>query len=150
VLLAGGVTVVVCVGLTIFSFQTKWDFTRFGGILFCAMIILFLFGFMTIFLRAYFPITRMIYAALGALLFSAFLVYDTQKMMGMYGYGYGAIAESPVIPTYINIMIMINLCAGGNHKYSISPEEYIFASLNLYLDIINIFLYLLQLFGRSD
>ena len=33
---------------------------------------------------------------------------------------------------------------GGNHKFSISPEEYIFAALAIYLDIINIFMYLLR------
>ena len=33
---------------------------------------------------------------------------------------------------------------GGNHKYSISPEEYIFAALAIYLDIINIFMYILR------
>lgn len=38
---------------------------------------------------------------------------------------------------------------GGKHKYSISPEEYIFAALNLYLDIINIFLYILTIIGAS-
>lgn len=36
---------------------------------------------------------------------------------------------------------------GGKHKYSISPEEYIFAALNLYLDIVNIFLYILTIIG---
>ncbi len=35
----------------------------------------------------------------------------------------------------------------GGHKLSISPDEYVFASLTLYLDIINIFLYILQLLG---
>ena len=39
---------------------------------------------------------------------------------------------------------------GGNHKYSLSPEEYIFAALNLYLDIINLFLYLLSIFGGGS
>ena len=39
---------------------------------------------------------------------------------------------------------------GGKHKYSLSPEEYIFAALNLYLDIINLFLYLLSIFGSSS
>lgn len=39
------------------------------------------------------------------------------------------------------------LILGGKHKYSISPEEYIFAALNLYLDIVTIFLLLLQLIG---
>ena len=39
---------------------------------------------------------------------------------------------------------------GGKHKYALSPEEYIFAALNLYLDIINLFLYILAIFGNSN
>ena len=37
-------------------------------------------------------------------------------------------------------------------QYSLSPEEYVFASLNLYLDVINLFLYILMIVGgsRSD
>lgn len=62
-------------------------------------------------------ILSLVYASLGALLFSFYLVYDTQLMMG------------------------------GKHKYALSPEEYIFAALNLYLDIINIFLYILTIIG---
>jgi FtsH-binding integral membrane protein len=38
---------------------------------------------------------------------------------------------------------------GGNHKYSISPEEYVFAALNLYLDIVQIFMYILTIIGAS-
>ena len=38
---------------------------------------------------------------------------------------------------------------GGNHKYSISPEEYIFAAIAIYLDIINLFLYILSLVGAA-
>ena len=55
---------------------------------------------------------------------------------------------------------------GGNHKFAISPEEYIFAgdmlivflkwrltikfsALALYLDILNIFLYILRIFGKK-
>lgn len=37
----------------------------------------------------------------------------------------------------------------GNKKLALSPEEYIFAALNLYTDIINIFLYILAIVGRS-
>ena len=59
------------------------------------------------------------YGAAGALLFSFYIIYDTQIMMG------------------------------GKHKYAISPEEYIFAALNLYLDVINLFLYILMIFGGS-
>ena len=38
---------------------------------------------------------------------------------------------------------------GGNHKFSISPEEYIFAAIAIYLDIINIFLYILRIVGAA-
>lgn len=61
----------------------------------------------------------LVYASLGALIFSIYLIYDTQMMMG------------------------------GKHKYSISPEEYVFASLSLYMDIVNIFIYILTIIGLS-
>lgn len=35
----------------------------------------------------------------------------------------------------------------GNKRYSISPEEYVFATLNIYLDIIYLFSFLLQIMG---
>lgn len=38
---------------------------------------------------------------------------------------------------------------GGKHKYSISPEEYIFAALNLYIDIVQIFMYILTILSAS-
>lgn len=37
----------------------------------------------------------------------------------------------------------------GNRRHSLSPEEYIFGALNIYLDIIYTFTFLLQLFGTS-
>lgn len=117
VLMAVGITAAVCLGLTLFAFQTKWDFTMMGGILFVAVIILFIFGIVAIFVHN--RIVQLVYASLGALIFSIYLVYDTQLMMG------------------------------GKHKYSISPEEYIFAALNLYVDIINIFMYILAIIGSS-
>lgn len=67
-----------------------------------------------------FPILNLVYACIGALLFSVYLVYDTQLMIG------------------------------GKHKCSISPEEYIFAALNIYMDIINIFIYILSIIGASS
>lgn len=88
-----------------------------GGFLLCAVVVLLLFGIIAIFFKG--KIITLVYASLGALIFSLYLVYDTQLMMG------------------------------GNHKYSISPEEYIFAALNLYLDIINIFMYILTIIGAS-
>lgn len=88
-----------------------------GGILFVALILLFLFGLIAMFFPG--KTMTLVYSSCGALLFSIYLIYDTQMMMG------------------------------GKHKHSISPEEYVFAALTLYLDIINIFLYILSIIGAS-
>lgn len=117
VLMAVGITAVVVLAITIFAFQTKYDFTMMGGFLFVALIILICFGFLMIFFHS--RVLSIVYASLGALIFAMYLVYDTQIMMG------------------------------GGKMYSISPEEYIFAALNLYLDIVNLFLYILQLISAA-
>ena len=117
VLIAAGITTAVVLAITLFSFQTKYDFTMMGGMLFVALIILILFGFLTIFLHN--KIVELVYASLGALIFSMYLVYDTQIMMG------------------------------GGKQYALSPEEYIFAALNLYLDIINLFLFILRIVAAA-
>jgi len=117
VIMAVGICAAVCLALTLFAFQTKWDFTILGGGLFVAVIVLMVFGIIAIFVHD--RIVTLVYASLGAMLFSLYLVYDTQLMMG------------------------------GKHKYSISPEEYIFAALNLYLDIVNIFMYILMIIGAT-
>jgi len=49
VLIALGITVFVCFGVTIFSFQTKYDFTNCFGILFVISLALFGFGIVCIF-----------------------------------------------------------------------------------------------------
>lgn len=118
VLTAGIVTTVVVVGLTVFAFQTKWDFTMLGGVLFACVLLVFLFGIVTLFFPS--RIMTLVYSSVGALLFSVYLVYDTQMMMG------------------------------GTHKHSVSPEEYVFAAITLYLDIINIFLYILSIIGSKN
>lgn len=118
VLMAMGACAAVCLALTLFALQTKWDFTMCGGALMVILVVFMVFGF----IAAFFPqgrTVRLVYASLGAIIFSLYLIYDTQLMLG------------------------------GKHKYSISPEEYIFAALNLYLDIVNIFIYLLTIIGSS-
>ncbi|XP_017001246.2 protein lifeguard 1 [Drosophila takahashii] len=118
IFLAVLITTAVCLGLTLFALQTRYDFTMMGGILMSCLIILLLFGIITIFVGQ--GLVTTIYSSLSALLFSVYLVYDTQLMMG------------------------------GKHRYAISPEEYIFASLNLYMDVINVFMDILQVLGGSD
>ncbi|CAF1133456.1 unnamed protein product [Rotaria sordida] len=114
VLIAVGITTFVCLGITLFSFQTKYDFTSCFGVLFVATLALLIFGIVCIF--TYSRIMYTIYAGLGALIFSIFLAIDTQLIMG-----------------------------GKQHE--ISAEDYVFASLMLYIDVVYIFLYLLMLLG---
>jgi FtsH-binding integral membrane protein len=119
VTMAIGITAAVSIGLTLFAFNTKFDFTVYGGFLFVALIVLLMFGiFAPIFAtNDNLEILNLVYASLGALIFGFYLVFDTQLMMGV------------------------------NHRYAISPEEYVFAALNLYLDIINLFIYILMIVG---
>jgi FtsH-binding integral membrane protein len=117
VFIAAGITAAVVIGLTLFAFQTKYDFTGMGTYLFVGALVLMIFGFVCIIMRS--QIASIVYAALGAGLFSMYLVFDTQLMMG------------------------------GKHKYSISPEDYIMAALNIYVDIINLFLLILRLVGAA-
>jgi FtsH-binding integral membrane protein len=86
--------------------------------LFVALIVFLLFGlFAGIYVVYVGNILYLVYAGIGALIFSLYIVFDTQLMIG------------------------------GRHKYALSPEEYIFAALNLYLDIVLLFIYILALFG---
>jgi FtsH-binding integral membrane protein len=80
VLMAIGITTLVVVGLTIFSFQTKIDFTGMGIYLFVFLLVLFGFGLIAAILRS--RILDIVYGSVGAGLFSFYLVYDTQLMMG--------------------------------------------------------------------
>ncbi|XP_036371867.1 glutamate receptor, ionotropic, N-methyl D-aspartate-associated protein 1a (glutamate binding) [Megalops cyprinoides] len=116
VIMAVGITAVVCFTVVLFSLQSKYDFTSCRGVLFVCLIVLLLFSILCIFIRH--KILHIVYASLGALLFTCFLAVDTQLLL-------------------------------GNKKLALSPEEYIFAALNLYTDIINIFLYILAIVGRA-
>uniref|UniRef100_A0A4W6FJU7 Protein lifeguard 2 n=1 Tax=Lates calcarifer TaxID=8187 RepID=A0A4W6FJU7_LATCA len=116
-----GITVAVCLLVTIFSFQTKFDVTSYQGVLFVFCMVMFISGLVLALVLPfqYVPWLDAIYAALGAILFTMFLAFDTQLLM-------------------------------GNKRYTMSPEEYVFATLNIYLDIIYIFSFFLQIFGTKQ
>ncbi|XP_074082309.1 protein lifeguard 4 [Macrotis lagotis] len=101
-------TTAVFFGLTLYTLQSKRDFSKFGAGLFACLFILILSGFLRFFYDN--ELVEIIFSAMGALLFCGFIIYDTHLLM---------------------------------HK--LSPEEYILAAINLYLDIINLFLHLLRL-----
>lgn len=116
VIMAVGITTTVCFTVVIFSMQTRYDFTSCVGVLLVSVVVLILFAILCIFIRS--RVLEIVYASLGALLFTCFLAVDTQLLL-------------------------------GNKQLSLSPEEYVFAALNLYTDIINIFLYILTIIGRA-
>lgn len=120
VIMCLGITALVCLSVTIFSFQTRFDFTSCQGVLFVMLMVLFFSGIILVILLPfkYVPWLQAVYAVLGAIVFTMFLAFDTQLLM-------------------------------GNRRYAMSPEEYIFGALNIYLDIVYIFSFFLQIFGSS-
>lgn len=100
-------TTAVILALTVYTLQSKRDFSKFGAGLFAVLWILCLSGILKLFF--YNETVELVVAAVGALLFCGFIVYDTHSLM-----------------------------------HQLSPEEYILAAINIYLDIINLFLHLLR------
>ena len=109
VVAAGILTFAATVGLTVYAIRTKTDFLFLGGLLFC-------FSFLMVFTIAFYFWIRVtvFWLALGVLVYSLYLIYDTQLIIGNVGVQY-------------------------------SIDDYCFAALNLYIDIIYLFLKILQL-----
>lgn len=74
VMLAVGATAVICGALTLFAFQTRFDFTVCNGVLFVALILFMIFGLVAMFFPG--KTIHLIYACIGALLFSVYLIYE--------------------------------------------------------------------------
>lgn len=122
VLLAAGVTVLIFFAMTAYACCTTTDFTGMGPYLFAALLVVCIFGFLLTLLSlcgVEIQWLMMVYDILAVLLFTMYIVYDTQLILGEY----------------------------GGHKNQFEIDDYVFAALNLYLDIMNLFLHLLSLFG---
>ncbi|XP_068650402.1 protein LIFEGUARD 4-like [Aristolochia californica] len=117
ILEAAILTAVVVVSLTVYTFWAASrgkDFSFLGPFLFSSVIALVVFGL----IQMLFPmgrITTMIYGCVAALIFSAYIVYDTDNLIKRYSY-----------------------------------DEYIWAAVSLYLDIINLFQMLVLVFRASE
>ena len=110
-------TAAMTIGLTIYAFTTKKDFTTMGGVLFACLLGLILFGIACVFSRS--RIMNIIYCSCGVVLFGIYLIYDVQLLT-------------------------------GDKERSIDMDDYIYGAVAIYLDIINIFLYLLRILGKSN
>jgi len=76
---AFGLTAVAFAALTIFAMNTKRDFTTMGKMLFIALIIMIVASVANIFLHL--PMLQLAIASVGAVLFSFFILYDTQNII---------------------------------------------------------------------
>ena len=118
---AAALTSAVVVGITVYAYTTKTDFTVCGPMMF---IMFFVFVTASILFVCFsntigFKAANFGLAVLGAFLFSFYLLCDTQMIIG-----------------------------GKNRRYQISEEDYILAAVILYLDIINLFLEILKALGN--
>jgi len=123
VFLATGLTVCIFLSMTIYAWNTTNDFTGYGPYLFGALCTMIAFGFaLTLMTMCGIEVkwAMMAYDFMGVLLFTFYIVFDTQMILGDY----------------------------GGHKHAFSVDDYVFAALNLYLDIINLFLHILSLLGE--
>eukprot|EP00930_Biecheleria_cincta_P015856 TRINITY_DN13082_c0_g1_i1.p1 TRINITY_DN13082_c0_g1~~TRINITY_DN13082_c0_g1_i1.p1 ORF type:complete len:261 (+),score=52.25 TRINITY_DN13082_c0_g1_i1:67-849(+) len=128
VLMVLAVTVLVALGLTLFACQTTYDITGLMPYFVALSMVLCGFG-MVLWIGSMcglagspaFQGMRLLYAFGGALLFSGFIVLDTQMIVG-----------------------------GKHSKYSFSLDDYCMAAISLYLDIIQLFLFLLELLGDRN
>ncbi|VDO54480.1 unnamed protein product [Haemonchus placei] len=111
---------ICCGSIIIFSMQTKYDLTNMMGIVFILSMCLMVFGLVAIISAIFFKV-KFIYMVYAALASLLFMFY---------------------------LAIDVQLLMGGR-KYEISPEDHIFAAVQIFLDIVYIFWMLLSLFGSS-
>lgn len=122
VLIAAGITAAVCLSISIFAIQTKIDFTMCTGLIFALSMVVFMFGI------------------------SCIIVYMTLGYSHILNCVYGALAALlfALFLAYDTQMLI------GGKKHQLSEEEYIFGALQLYLDVVYIFLIILSFFGGKS
>jgi len=112
VLSACSLTLVIFVLLSIFTLQSKIDFSILASALFTCLFILLAWSFANIIFGWH---DSFLYGSFGALVFSLFIIFDTYRLSSLYG-----------------------------------VDDYIVAAVELYLDIVNLFLHILMLLKSKD
>ena len=116
-----GVTALYFGAMAAFGYATKADLSRIRTVLMGGLIFLLVFAFLSMFIPGLAAMDR-IYCLIGIAIFLGFTAYDTQKIKAFHAY-YG-------------------------HDPEMAAKASIFSALQLYLDFINLFLYLLRFLGR--
>uniref|UniRef100_A0A1I7ZQZ0 Protein lifeguard 1-like n=1 Tax=Steinernema glaseri TaxID=37863 RepID=A0A1I7ZQZ0_9BILA len=121
VLLTLIITTVCCASIIVFAATTKKDLTSMLGVMFILSMVLFLFGLVAV-MSVYIFKVKFLYTIYAGLAALLFMFY---------------------------LAIDIQMIMGGR-KYEISPEDHIFAAIQIFLDIIYIFWMLLSLIGGAS
>lgn len=108
--------------MTVLGYTTELDLSQYRSYLFMGLIGLVVAGLVNVFLRS--SGLDLLISMAGVLIFTVLTAYDTQKIKRM--------AADPTIQEDGNLLMKIS----------------IMGALALYLDFVNLFLYLLRLFGR--
>eukprot|EP00747_Dinoflagellata_sp_TGD_P163777 gnl/TRDRNA2_/TRDRNA2_182830_c0_seq1.p1 gnl/TRDRNA2_/TRDRNA2_182830_c0~~gnl/TRDRNA2_/TRDRNA2_182830_c0_seq1.p1 ORF type:complete len:250 (-),score=34.09 gnl/TRDRNA2_/TRDRNA2_182830_c0_seq1:73-822(-) len=122
VLLAAGITVGIFLGLTAYAWLTKTDFTGMGPYIFGALLAFCVFGLVLGIMSmcgTHIKWLMVLYDICGVLLFTFFIIFDTQRILGEW----------------------------GGHKEQFCIDDYCLAALQLYMDLLNLFLHILALLG---
>lgn len=112
VLQAFGITSACFVGLTLYAMKSGKDFQWMGGLLSMGLMGMLMVGFFGWIFGFH---GGVLYSLFGVVLFCGFILYDTQRVMRIYG-----------------------------------PDDAIMASIELYLDFVNLFLYVLELLSSMN
>lgn len=114
-------TTAAVLALTLYAFQPnpRYDLTGLGSSFFVALIVLLATGLLAGFYDV--PGIKLAYSAFGAILFSLFIVRDTELVVG-----------------------------GEKKNMQFDTRDYVMAAVTLYLDIANLFLFLLRIASNSS
>ena len=107
-------------GLSLFGYTTKKDLSGFGTFLIMGVVGLIVAMLINLFLRS--SVMDLVISGVGVLLFAGLTAYDTQKIKSIYAHVAGT---------------------------DMMGKTVIMGALNLYLDFINMFLFLLRFMGGS-
>jgi len=100
------ITMGVFVGLTIFTFQTKWDFSYLGPFLFAGIMGLLTATLVGIFLP-YNANVDLFIAGFSVLLFSGFVLYDTQQIMKRLSVDEAILASLTLYLDFLNLFLSV-------------------------------------------
>lgn len=118
------VTAIAFSGLSLWGYTTKKDISGWGSFLIMGVIGLFVAMLVNIWLQS--AAIQFAVSGIGVLIFAGLTAYDTQKIKTTY----------------------IEMAAAGQTEWL--GKAAIMGALNLYLDFINMFMFLLQLLGNRD